>query len=594
MKAMGRDSRRAWRAGRVAVAVLVLGCGTSSLVAEESNPVASAFDHVPADAAAALIVPDCARADGKLKLINEMLGFNKPALNDVLAELKQRIGIRTGFNDVGAAMFLLQDPALPGGIQNGLTLLPVEDFDRFIGNFERRPVKGITRLQMADGRRPFAKSVPGYAVIGSDESRLHAYETTKGSAHWHEAMGAAGQRCLEGADVLLLVNVERFRPVLTPLLRSAMAHVLPGDAGAESARRASLRAMAKLSQAGGLAFLRDARTVILSISAEPDALSLTVSCQFRDASPLAELFKGGGPAAPELLALLPEDRFFMAVAMNLEAFSFGRIMESAEEHLDESSGVRAAMWRHQSDLATRMRGEAVVMYGDGGSAAAGTLSLRLAVALDVADGDAYKRAFRDVLGSLDGTRLDAGLAAGSLVTTAYRVNEQRVGKVNCDRYEVRVESTDPAADPSQAAEGPWSIRGPADTAGYVATVSGRRVVQTNSTDAELISGLVVAAESQRGLGVEDDIESLRKSWLGPEADMEIYMNVAEGMRLLGPLLGIGQHSVPADLPMPAVWAQVRKGGVVMRVRVPMAVLQWARQTFGPEQGGRRFDRRRWR
>lgn len=545
------------------------------------EPIDAALDLVPAGALAAVIVPNCASTSDQLGRLNDVLGLRVPELVDVLSEMKQRSGLREGIVDDGAAIFIVRGLFANAAAVPGIALLPVEDFGRFTANFETETVDGVSRLQMPGGRAPYAKPIPGYAVVGADRQSVASFQPPSTPGAWLKMMGPIGRYRLALADVGLIINVEKIAPMLQPLVTEVLRFQLDNSALIPEDRRAGCAALFGITDASISAFLRDTRAVVLALDLQNDGVSLSVTAQFRGDSPLAGLFHGKGPATPELLVNLPDDPFLMAAAVNTNGFSLQKFFPKLVEHVPgEMSGV-AQILRHEENLVAQLRGQAFVIYGDRARGQSGEAAIQYAAALEVADSKTFIRTVREMLTAINGQVLQMAPGVEATITASYRANERAIGGIQCDRYEIHYEFLQNDEQRQVYSSEMVRMLGLDQSSGYIAAIDEHRVVQTNTTDAQMISKLVAAARAPTGLGAQGAIPVARMSDLDASPDLEMYANITDILRFAEPWIGRQAPRAPRhggaaqqdESRLLVVRADLASGGVGGRVFIPMHVLR---------------------
>jgi len=571
------------------VAAATLLAAARGGLADDRSQFDAALDLLPADAVAAVIVPRCSATSEQLGRVNEILGLRVPELVDVLGELKQRSGLRKGFRNDGTAIFIVRGPFAMAAAVPGVALLPVDDFGRFTADFQVETVEGVSRLEMPDGRAPFAKPIPGYAVVGADRQSVASYQPPRTAGVWKKMLGPLGTIRLRESDFGVIINVEKVAPVLQPLVTQALRFQLDNNVLISQEQRAACAAMFGMAGDSIAAFLRDTQAIGLALDLQKGGVALSVTAQFRPDSPLAGLFHGKGTAAPELLANLPDDPYLMAAAANTNGFSLQKLLPPLLERLPAAMGGIEKLLPHQRKLVAQLRGQAMVIYGDRPQEPGGEAAMKFAAALEVADSKAYVEAIREYLEAFDGQTLPLMPGGEVTVTCSYRPNERVVGGIQCDRYEVRYAY--PEGYEQQI--GPWAdfmkLMGMEGAAGYIAAVDEHRIVQTNTTDAQLISKLVAAARTQRGLGTQGPIREAREVVSGPAAALEMFLSVADILRFAEPWIGAqpgpnqGAGQLAESRPV-AIRGELEGDAAAGRVFVPMGVLHRIRQMVAPQEG----------
>ncbi len=604
---------------RIVLASVSLFVTTGALGAS-TEKIDAVLDLVPPDAAVVVVVPDCGQLSRHLARLNEAAGLGVVKLADALGEFRQRSGIIKGFNDGGAAVVVLDDPLATAGRKRGLTLLPVADYPAFLANFQANDQESVTRLAMLDQREPFAKWVPsvkgaadaavdsqvsegtkdngpaaapGHVVLGAEERAVSTYERPMASSTWRGRLGESGLACLRRCDIALVLDLKKLAPTWRGRVEQALASGAAGDAPSDG----SLSGVQEIARDSALALLRDGRCAVVALDADGLGLGITGAVTFKPGSALAKTFRGGGLAAPALLERLPEAEYLVAGAINAAGLSLPDLADALSERAPAMvSGVFQQMFAEQMALMRLVHGQALGLGagGGGGDRVGDGPAFTVSTVMEVSDSRSYVKAFEAYLESLNGQSI--GMLPGVQATArcTYRGNEQMVGRVSVDRFETVY------AYP-EGVELPEFLEslGFSGSAGYLAAVGRRHVVQTNTTDATVVNRLIAAApaadDSEPGLGQAGLIAALRRAGLGPESALEVYLDVSgiaqEAARWIEAITGQAFFQPPAEsLSSVALWAHAANNGLSTRVYVPAAAIRWVSHTFAPtESDGRRQD-----
>ena len=277
---------------------------------------AQVLNHVPDDALLVIKTKDLTATSAKVGKWMKDLGLAqmKPGLDNPLALLQKELGIQNGLNANGEMAFVYRDPAKTSEKpeKSVMLLIPVSDFNAFVGNFKDPKVEGdVTEVTMPKGGDPgfiakwgdFAVLSPSKAVAG-----LKASMPLK-------INGAATNKELGGKDVVFFANFAALRDSLMPHFQQGRDKVLEEMEGnlAANADAAKFRPLIKATVSQVFlaveSFLRDADAATISVNFVPEGLNVAVMADFVPNSYLGNMFASVKNTNEPLLAGLPTGKY---------------------------------------------------------------------------------------------------------------------------------------------------------------------------------------------------------------------------------------------------------------------------------------------
>jgi len=470
------------------------------------------------------------------------------------------------------------------GAAAGVVLLPVTDYDQFVAAFSANADEPVTQLRMPGERRPYAKSIAGYAGVGINQEMVAAFKPPGNAKFWQDRLGKSGRGCLARSEVGLIINLERLAPVVQPMLEQTLQF----QSENQTVDSHHGRAMATVTNSALAAFLRDTQTLVLALDADNQGVGLTVSAQFKPETRLAELFNGHGTAAAALLGRLPQDRFLVTSAINVQGLGLIPMVRDLIDHLPmDQLGDVAPMIQSQTELMQQVKAQAWALYDDS-SLAPGAFPF--GAILEVSDSAAYLKRFQNFLNQVDGKTISIIPFNEVAISASYTARARQVGKVVVDGYELRYEYSPKIPEMLSPAEPVFKMMGMRGAVGYIAMIDPHHIVQTGTRDVSLINKLVTSAQNDQGLGQDSQIPKLRAVGLGSNAAFEMYAHLPQISNYVSRMieLSTGTKStveLPQDVPPVPIWVHAQDNSLVGRLYVQIDLIRWSRNVIAGELAG---------
>ena len=171
-------------------------------------------------------------------------------------------------------------------------------------------------------------------------------------------------------------------------------------------------------------------------------------------------------------------------------------------------------------------------------------------------------------------------------TATYTPNVMQIEGVSIDQYQTQMQYP-PEVMQEMGPMMPWMMMlGATGQTGYLATTDDH-VIMTTNPDPALVKQALASIKQGGGLGTGGAIQKLRAQALPADPMAEFYLSVGGFVETANMFMAMmmGQPlpiQAPADLP-PVAWAMsAQESGVVGRLYVPVAVIEFGKEAF--EQG----------
>jgi hypothetical protein len=302
--------------------VAILSPGTCASAQSEANAVDAILRIVPAEAHAALIVPNLKRlSDDLTRLLEGMDRANVLLGSRPIDQFKSITGFTSSLNDNGsAAMIVLDAAARPPRIA---WVLPVTDAQQFLdSNFSEHNIEGQADAHRRGvGTTYYAKTLASHVVLSEDAAAARSFACDEGLAE--SVTAAMGDRASLSTSGELLI-------VLRQPAIGAMKQALLGIARDFDV---ALPGAAIIAQE----LADDAETIVLVVDCDPLALIVRGVARFRSDADFGKLARGAEADAG--LARLPNKPFALALSVNLAAMGGEGMLRGVAEAMGDDPGA---------------------------------------------------------------------------------------------------------------------------------------------------------------------------------------------------------------------------------------------------------------
>ena len=562
-----------------------LTCFTLSAAALAAHAGApDALDRVPAGSDVVVSVGKVADFLSDLDQINRLLGDKaNPEMMFAAAMVRGMPGMNLG----GSAVIVVDMPDDPnaGAEPTGVVLLPVNDFAAFTQG--REPADGLVEMPMPD-RQIYARDLgAGLVALSNDADAVRSYDATKGNLDAHTArLGGAGNRVLEGSEVVVFMNADSLRPYLDAAIedmkeQGAMVGMkeqgaMVGMMGGEQAA-AGYNMFLTVMTSG----LKDLASGALGLTIDDKGMSYDMAANFTEGSESAARFAKGGKTEG-LIGRLPAGPYMFAMALDTSSPGVKNIAEAVHamtENLPDELKTQMGMGFGQmtlKDLTELTNGISFVMGSTPGLMGGGLFANTTQYVSTDKPG-AYRQAMMTLLNEADGTT-----SQGMSVATNVSADAVTIDGVNLTSYGMSF-TLDPDAmqqpmgampvDPTMMMQMMFGPTG--GPAGYLGEVDGG-VIQTLTQGPELTKRAIAAAKQGEGLGTNPGLARVAAA-MPQDRAAEIYIGVDEILNAVGPMMmmfGAIPEFEPVEALEPIGLAMTfDDGGFLGRAHLPNATIQ---------------------
>ncbi len=546
--------------------------------------VSKALEAAPSNAHMVFVIPNLTQLNDKVSGLNRALGLNVAEMDNFLVKMKAEAKAVNGVDDNGSMVIILPDVASAmmggGGAEPPmLMLIPVTDYDAFIGNYQPVTEDGnpIATLTMTQGQPAFAKKAGSHAVLSPLRAVTEAYEPggAAGAKAIMTSLGKVGGAAATTAEVVMYFNLAAMSPTLSPMIDQGVAQANQeldqmAQFGMDPAMIKSQKDMLAMYASIGKMVLRDAAAGVATATMTDKGNGITYAIQFKDGTQLARMFPGGSNGPGKMLADLPDRAYIFAGAMDAKAINLGLISEELVKLIPEGD-QQMAMLRESLPMIKQLKGAAGAFYAPQRGGAMGILNVLQVAYVD--DTAAYLTATKKQMDQMNGMAVPMGAGGEMKFATTYAENAMEIGGTQVDQYNVTMQFP---PEIQQQMMPLMMVLGGSGYGGYIAA-KGDAVVTTMVTDPQLITAGLEAIGGGAGLGADPKLAELRKEALPGALAAEGYFSFA-GVGVLAnqylPMFGMPPINIPADLPPIAFGAVVEGGGASVRYYVPNATVKF--------------------
>jgi hypothetical protein len=308
---------RRWAAA--GAAAVMLWCGQAH---------AQVLDQVPSNALGVVEIRSLDKMNAKVANMAKAFGLDQlqPQLKDPLGALLEKAKLIKGIDKAGDAALAILAPTPDGSEPEPIGLVPVSDYQAFLGNFQKVADGDITEVIDPGGHKHMFIAHHGkYAVMSDKKENLGGkVGITLGAAAAHE---------VNSKDAAFLFNMPVVRSVAIPALKGNRGKII-------EKMHEALAEEAKLKQFipvfdtvinevldGAETFLNDADAIVFSVEIGDAGLTSSALIDFSAQSKLGKTVAECKPGTTPLLAGLPDRKYFIFGGGSSDPAVTGRLAE---------------------------------------------------------------------------------------------------------------------------------------------------------------------------------------------------------------------------------------------------------------------------
>ena len=510
--AMAQDAAAEAPAGDAAA-----GADAEAAAPEKAPEKPSPFAIIPIETQVAVIVPDMLAFSDSLATLNGKAELEVEWMQDALGEFTRATSMRQGVDQEGAFIIAITNLQSVGTIPEPpvVMIVKVEDFDRFIENFDGQVNADIAEFYLSAGQRVFAKHVDGHAVMSAQLALIENYlpARDRGKAKFAGMIGTVGEDLLRRSHVALVVDLQQSAPRIKQAVEEYLTKQKPiaTKAMKTDATRTLNEALFGMASASTTAILRDGTGAVVGLEFPEEGVSGAASVQFRPGTAMAKIFTNGDDTRAALNRV-PLRSYIGTLSANFRGIDQRQLNTNIINEMDR---VSRNPWSNVAKaIAPVLEEAAAITFAvfSQEQIGLGTNILQGSGVIDVNDASKYlqttRRAFEDLgkdrinLGEIysDDSRAAPSLSENEIiVTTNYNSSFLTIDNVSVDQYEFRY-----SLPPRMMAElgeraGTFMMLGGASQTGYFAPAS-NSVIFTTAADAPLVKGRPVVPQEHARAG----------------------------------------------------------------------------------------------
>lgn len=520
-------------------AALVVAAGSLALVSTASADVSTVLDRVPKDAAMVVGIPHLGQFRSAAEKLAETFSMDLESL-PISLEALELPGLNTEGSAALATMIGAEAPA-EGEDAPAVALVPVTDYAAFLASVGGKG-GGIAEIKLGE-EAAFMKDLGGgYAAIAKDMKLLESFSGAPGNIKSHtERLAGVGSAAIDGAELFLLINVERARPVLE---QGVARNAMEGGPAAQ---------MGEAADQFMRMFMDEATTGVFAMDMDAGGMGFDAAVQFKPESSMAGMLPAGGKAS-SMLAKMPKIPYLFALAMDSSFPAFKEIpMPTPElaEFMAKGDGMAMVLGNTPAIL--------------GGAAFANTLMY-----MPSKDGAGLAKSMGKLITGMNEKAMEGST---SKLLTTYKPEALTVAGTKVDEWSIRAQ-LDPADPNSEQLQqvvvglfgfqgGPTGLLAPTSD-GVVMTMAKNSQLMEQALSSAKGSGASLTADA-RTKGVADHLpkDRVMEGYVGMKDIFDLIMMVL-------PMSPVGaiEWEPPAELSPIGFATGAGKGGLHFGAYVP--------------------------
>ncbi len=277
---------------------------------------AAVLDEVPSGAIGVLEIKNLEEMNAKVAKMAKTFGLDEmnPDMKDPLASLLEKAHMSKGLNKAGDAAMVIFAPEKDGKEEEPLALVPVSDFDAFVGNFEKaedaKPAEGFTAVKDPENasHTMYIAHRGSYALL-TDHVR-------KGLDKGELTLSKAVKKEIGEKDAVFFLNMPVVREKALPQLKAHRQEWIDqvdkalGEQDKLKAFTPVFDTLVKEALDAAEGFLNDTDAVVFSVELSDEGLIGSAMVSFTADSKAGQFVAEIKPTDTPLLAGLPAHKYF--------------------------------------------------------------------------------------------------------------------------------------------------------------------------------------------------------------------------------------------------------------------------------------------
>ena len=568
---------------QLAVAAVVLAlflCG-------RARAQQAVLDQVPADAVVVVKVKNLNQTSRKVAKMAKELGLDQmaPDWADPLGALEQKSKLTKGVNKDGDFAFVFLNPDVAGGDpeKSMLLLVPVSDYQAFVGNFKNPQAQGeVTKASPQDANEELYLAHWGnYAAITPTNQLL-----AKKPAGL-KLQGVAAKES-DAKDALLYVNMAAVKAHALPALQQNRDQVMKevenglnqaGDAGKKFTP--VVKAVVNQAMTYAERFLNECRSATLGLNLSDAGLTSTFMLDFQPTGFFGGVVSGIKNTDQPLVAGLPNRQYFMVLGSAGNPQTANKVMSDFFDpitkelaNVPEGKSI-AGMVDAMKKMTAATTGSSIGWVAPTGGL--GEESILQQVSVMHGDATALQAGIRQMLQNEADLMKMLPQQEGMSMSFDFQPGAKTVGGAKFDRFEtkMKMDENNPAA--AQMKQVMAWIYGPTGNTGVIGQVDPKTVLMVVGGGDPLINDAVAAAKAgtaplANNAGVKAVAAQLPKQRAG-EFYLKLDTIIGTGIRYAKGLGLPVPVKLNADLPPIGATVSSEQSAVRVDTFVPMDLVK---------------------
>lgn len=549
----------------------------------------AALDRVPKDAVVVVGVRSVGDSLKKVEQYTKTFGVPMGPLAQVGMLVDS-----AGFNKGGSAAFgMVGDPNSPDfdPEQSGFMIVPITDITKFVEAFGGKLEGKTGTMPKISPDASIMDIGGGFAVMGP-AATIKSYTSVEGQMAAHKAaLGKAGNRIADQADVLVVSNLEKFSQKMLEGVEEMKGglEMFGQMAGAQNPDAEKF-----FKQFGDTAeqFAKEVKTGIAGVTVNDAGVSLDFAAQFKEGSGMNKLMQHEGKAG-QSAAGLPGVPFLFAGGIDTTNPVIRNIVSAA-------SAMQQGMGMNLAKGIDKMQNQSFLIGANPALLSTGIFA-KTVLHVKTSDPAGLVSSQRQAIEDLPKSAKDTGIK----YDLKYTPEASEIGGIKVDRWKAKID-IDPDSPAAQMQQIMAIFTGTSGEMGGMIAKTPTGVVSTMSINTEMMTKALDAANGKGALSADTGFASVA-SQLPADRTAEIYLGVKGIFDTVKGVASSFNADIPfaitEELPPIGMALTTSGGGISFRIHAPAKVLEAAGKIVkdlngsaegdpAPAEGEKKEDRRK--